>query len=90
CSYTGVAYLVTVALIVAPYLIFPNTQYIAALICMLAIVVLIIAGFTYYTSVAQDLPFGSRFAEMAIISISVAVISFIVGVLAKKFLGVEV
>ncbi|MBR6651422.1 MAG: VIT1/CCC1 transporter family protein, partial [Clostridia bacterium] len=90
CSYTGVAYLVTVALIVAPYLIFPNTQYIAALICMLAIVVLIIAGFTYYTSVAQDLPFGSRFAEMAIISISVAVISFVVGILAKKFLGVEV
>lgn len=90
CSYTGVAYLVTVALIVAPYLIFPNTQYIAALVCMLMIVVLIIAGFTYYTSVAQDQPFFSRFAEMALISISVAVISFAVGIIAKKFLGVEV
>jgi len=89
CAYTGVAYLVTVVLLIAPYLIFGNSQYILALICMLAVVILIIAGFTYYTSVAQDEPFGSRFAEMAIISISVAVISFVVGILAKKFLGVD-
>jgi prepilin-type N-terminal cleavage/methylation domain-containing protein len=53
------------------------------------IVVGIIAGFTYYTSVAQDEPFKSRFSEMAIISISVAVLSFVVGILAKKFLGVD-
>lgn len=89
CTYTGVAYLITVILLIAPYLIFGNSQYILALICMLAVVILIIAGFTYYTSVAQDEPFGSRFAEMAIISISVAVISFVVGILAKKFLGVD-
>ena len=89
CAYTGVAYLVTVILLIAPYLIFGNTQYMLALFCMLAVVILIIAGFTYYTSVAQDEPFGSRFAEMAIISVSVAVISFVVGILAKKFLGVD-
>ena len=89
CAYTGVAYLITVILLIAPYLIFGNSQYILALVCMLAVVILIIAGFTYYTSVAQDEPFGSRFAEMAIISISVAVISFVVGILAKKFLGVD-
>lgn len=90
CTYTGVAYLVTVAALILPYLLFPAEQYLLALICMLGIIVLIIAGFTYYTSVAQDLPFGSRFLEMAIISISVAVISFVVGILAKKFLGVDV
>ena len=56
---------------------------------MLAVVVLIIAGFTYYTSVAQDQPFQSRFWEMALISIGVAVVSFFVGVLAKRFLGVD-
>ena len=56
---------------------------------MLVIVILIIAGFTYYTSVAQDQPFTSRFGEMALISVSVAVISFVVGILAKKFLGVD-
>ena len=89
CSYTGIAYLLTVVALIAPYLLFPTGQYIAALICMLAVVVLIIAGFTYYTSVAQDQPFRHRFLEMALISVGVAVLSFIVGILAKKFLGVD-
>ena len=89
CSYTGIAYLLTVVALIAPYLIFPGTQFIPALLCMLVVVVLIIAGFTYYTSVAQEQPFKSRFLEMAVISISVAVLSFIVGILAKKFLGVD-
>ncbi|MBO7251926.1 MAG: VIT1/CCC1 transporter family protein [Oscillospiraceae bacterium] len=89
CSYTGIAYLLTVIALIAPYLLFPVTQYIPALICMLAVVILIIAGFTYYTSVAQDQPFKSRFLEMAVISVSVAVVSFIVGILAKQFLGVD-
>ncbi|MBQ3134989.1 MAG: VIT1/CCC1 transporter family protein [Oscillospiraceae bacterium] len=87
CSYTGVAYLITVILLVLPYLLL--TSYMTALASMLLIVVAIIAGFTYYTSVAQDQPFGSRFGEMALISISVAVLSFVVGILAKKFLGVD-
>ena len=90
CSYTGTAYLLTVVLLILPYLLFATTQYIAALICMLAVVVLIIAGFTYYTSVAQDQSFGNRFVEMAGISIAVAVISFVVGILAKQFLGVDI
>ena len=89
CSYTGIAYLLTVVALIAPYLLFPTGQYIAALVCMLAVVVLIIAGFTYYTSVAQDQPFRHRFLEMALISVGVAVLSFIVGILAKKFLGVD-
>ena len=90
CSYTGTAYLLTVVALILPYLLFSTTQYIAALICMLAVVVLIIAGFTYYTSVAQDQSFGKRFLEMAGISIAVAVISFFVGILAKQFLGVDI
>ena len=89
CSYTGIAYLLTVIALIAPYLIFPAGQYIPALVCMLAAVILIIAGFTYYTSVAQDQPFKSRFFEMAGISVSVAVVSFAVGILAKQFLGVD-
>lgn len=89
CTYTGIAYLITVILLIAPYLILGNSQYMLALGCMLVIVILIIAGFTYYTSVAQDQPFKSRFLEMATISISVAVISFLVGKVAKVFLGVD-
>ena len=89
CSYTGTAYLITVILLIAPYLLFGAGGYIPALICMLLIVILIIAGFTYYTSVAQDQPFKSRFWEMALISVGVAVVSFVVGILAKRFLGVD-
>lgn len=89
CTYTGVAYLLTVIALIAPYLLLPADMYMPALVCMLAVVILIIAGFTYYTSVAQDQPFKSRFLEMALISIGVAVVSFIVGILAKQFLGVD-
>ena len=89
CTYTGIAYLITVVALVLPYLLLGTSQYIAALVCMLLVVVLIIAGFTYYTSVAMDQPFKSRFLEMAGISIGVAVVSFFVGILAKHFLGVD-
>lgn len=89
CSYTGIAYLFTVVALIAPYLLLPSGQYLLALVCMLVVVILIIAGFTYYTSVAQDQPFRSRFLEMALISVTVAIVSFVVGILAKKFLGVD-
>ena len=88
CSYTGVAYLLTVVALIAPYLLI--SQPLIALAVMIGIIILIIAGFTYYTSVAQDLKFGSRFFEMAGISVGVAVISFAVGILAKLLLGVDI
>ena len=88
CAYTGGAYLATVALLILPYLIFQSI--IPALITMLCIIVLIIAAFTYYTSVATDQPFKSRFFEMAGISLGVAVISFVVGLVAKALFGIDI
>ena len=88
CSYTGIAYLITVILLILPYLLFSSC--IPALVCMLGIIVLIIGGFTFYTSAAQDQPFKSRFWEMTLISLGVAVLSFVVGVLAKKFMGIDI
>ncbi len=88
--YTGIMYLFAVALLVLPYLILPWDKYVPALISMLLIVVIIIFAFTYYISVAKDLPFKKRFLEMAIISLSVAALSFVVGVLVKKFLGIDI
>lgn len=90
CTYTGVAYLITVILLILPFLLLGNAQYLVALAIMMAIVVGIIAVFTYYISVAQDGKFKSRFLEMTLISVGVAVLSFVVGALAKHFLGVEV
>lgn len=90
CSYTGIAYLITVVLLILPYLLFSNAQYLLALLAMLAIVIAIIAIFTYYISVAKDEKFTPKFLEMSLISVGVAIISFVVGILAKKFLGVDV
>lgn len=89
CTYTGIAYLITVALLILPYLLLGNSRYMTALVLMLVAVILIIAGFTYYISVAKGEKFKPRFLEMSSISIGVAVISFFVGILAKKFLGVD-
>jgi VIT1/CCC1 family predicted Fe2+/Mn2+ transporter len=57
---------------------------------MLAVVILIIAGFTYYISVAKGERFTPRFLEMSLISVAVAVLSFFVGIAAKHFLGVDI
>lgn len=88
--YTGAAYLITVALMVLPYLLLPNSLYIAAFAIMLAVVVLIILVFNYYLSVAQSRPFLKRFGEMAVISLGVAAIAFAIGLAAKALLGIEV
>ena len=87
--YTGMAYLITVALLVLPYLLLPEYMYIMAFAIMIAIVILIIMFFNYYISVAKEEPFLKNFATMAIISLSVAVISYIIGILAKKILGID-
>ena len=87
--YTGVAYLVTVALLVLPYLLFPTHMYVAAFAVMIVTVILIIMFFNFYISVAKEEPFLKNFATMAIISLSVAVISYIIGVLAKELLGID-
>jgi VIT1/CCC1 family predicted Fe2+/Mn2+ transporter len=87
--YTGVAYLITVALLVLPYLLFPSNMYIAAFAVMILTVLLIILLFNYYISVAKEEPFMKRFGEMAVISLSVAAISFVIGLLAKQLLGID-
>ena len=89
-AYTGVAYLVTVALLVLPYLLFPGEMYVAAFAVMIATVILIILFFNYYLSVAKEEPFLRRFGEMAVISLSVAAVSFVIGLLAKELLGIDV
>lgn len=88
--YTGVAYLVTVAILVLPFLLFPTGMYLPALLTMLCSVILIILAFNYYISVAKSLPFLRRFGEMAAISLSVAAISFVIGLVVKKFLGIDI
>ncbi len=86
--YTGFAYLITVALLVLPYFIFSNIY--ISLAVMLGLALLIILGYTFYITTAKSLKFWKRFLEMAAISITVAIISFLVGYLLRMFFGIEV
>jgi len=86
--YTGSTYLTTVGLLILPYLFLQN--YFLSLGITLLTAILIIWGFTYYVSVAQEKEFGSHFAVMAGLSLGVAAISFVIGLLVRHLLGVEV
>lgn len=88
--YTGIAYIITVILLLLPYAILPDKQFTLALVIMLLLVVLIIAAFNYYIAVAKDLSFKDKFKEMSLISLSVAGVSFLIGLLVKKFLGIDI
>lgn len=86
--YTGGAYLVTVAALILPFLLMENPF--AAFAVSLTAAILIIVVFTFYTAVAKDLPFWRRFAEMAVISLGIAAISFLIGILIRLYLNVEI
>ncbi len=86
--YTGIAYIITVALLIAPYFIFANIF--VSFSVMLTTGILIIFAYTFYITTAKSLNFRRRFLEMVIISVSVALLSFLAGLLIKQFIGVEI
>lgn len=86
--YTGIAYVFTVSVLVLPYLLFDNLYLCLGLALLIA--VLIITGFTYYISVAEDRPFKRHFIEMAGLSLTIAALSFGIGYLIRELFGVDV
>lgn len=85
--YTGIAYLITVTLLVAPYFIVPNVY--LALLWALFDAFLVILFFSYFVSIVKDTPFRPALIEMSCISFGVAAVSFAIGLLARKFIPVE-
>jgi VIT1/CCC1 family predicted Fe2+/Mn2+ transporter len=86
--YTGLAYILTVSLLILPFLVLGNPY--TALVCTLLGAVVVIFLFTFYISVAKDLPFWKRFGEMLLISMGIAAISFIIGILIRTVLHIDV
>jgi vacuolar iron transporter family protein len=84
---TGIAYIVTVLILVSPYLIFKKSF--IALIFTLFFSVLVVGIFNFYVSVAKRQDFVSRFLRMIIISFSVAAINFGLSYLIKRAFGIE-
>ncbi|MDK2384270.1 MAG: VIT1/CCC1 transporter family protein [Candidatus Korarchaeota archaeon] len=86
--YTGTAYIITVALMVSPFLALPDPY--VALTSMLSVAILIIGIFSFFVSVVKDQSFKRMFLEMLAISLGVALISFAVGWMARAAFGVEI
>lgn len=86
--YTGSAYIITVLILVLPYLFLKNIY--VSLATMLITAIFIVLGYTYYISVAKGLKFWHRFIEMAAITVSVSAISFAIGWLIRTLFGVDV
>lgn len=84
---TGTAYLVTVAILIIPYLLFSNA--VMALSVMLLAALTVIALFNYYYAVVRSESFRQRFFEMALLSFGIAGISFLIGYGLKYFTGIE-
>lgn len=86
--YTGFAYILTVFFLIFPYLFFTNVYLCLGFMIFNALVVILM--FTFYISVAKDMPFRKRFVEMALISLGIAALSFGIGFLIRTFLGIEI
>jgi len=85
--YTGIAYILTVTILILPYLLFSNL--LISITVMLMNAVIIIFAFTFYISVAKGLNFRKRFLEMVSISLGVAALSFLIGLGVRAVLKIE-
>jgi VIT1/CCC1 family predicted Fe2+/Mn2+ transporter len=85
--YTGFAYVITVLFLIFPYLILTDLYLCLGVTILNAIIVIFI--FTFYVSVAKDIPFKKRFLEMALISLGVAALTFTISFVIRTFLNIE-
>lgn len=86
--YTGIAYVFTVLFLIFPFLVFKYLYLCLGVSLLNAVIVIYL--FTFYVSIAKDVPFRKRFTEMAAISLGIAAISFFIGLLVRHFLRIDV
>ena len=87
-TYTGLAYFLTVIILILPYFLLENYYY--ALFGTLLAGVFAISLFTFFVSVVKELSFKRLFIEMVAISFGIAAISFLIGVIIRAVFGVNV
>lgn len=85
--YTGAAYIATVLVLVLPFVLVGDPF--VALGLTISSAILVIAVFSFYASVTLDAPLWDRFAEMAVISLGIAGISFLAGIAVRALLHVD-
>lgn len=83
--YTGLTYILVVLILAAPFLIFSSIF--TALIFLAISIFLIITSASYYTSILFNRKFLRQISEMAVLSIGVAVLTFIIGLIFRSVFG---
>ncbi len=86
--YTGIAYLLTVVVLIFPFLVLPNPY--ISLAVSLALSLGVIAAFSFYRAVVYRESFRANFLEMALLSLGVAAISFVMGYVLRRVFNIEV
>ena len=86
--YTGISYIGVVFVLVLPYFLFTNIF--LSLILTILLAVLTIFIFTFYVAVAQGHDFKGKFVEMAVLSVVVTAITFMIGMAARNIFGISV
>ncbi len=84
--YTGLAYIITVILLVLPFLILKVAEIALAMTVMIAIT--IISFFSFFVSVVHDRPFKKEVGRMLFISMGVTFLSFVLGITIRAYLGI--
>lgn len=87
-SYTVVAYMITLVILIWPLLI--GIPSVTALPIVVFNAVILIFLFNYHLSIAKDMKFSKRFLHMLIVSLGVALVSFILGLLIRYALHIEI
>ena len=85
--YTGLAYFITVLFLISPFLFFTNVFYALSLTILIAL--LIIAVYNHRISNKKQ-NFFKKFTRMALISLSVALLTFVIGYLIRTYFGLEI
>ena len=85
---TGAAYLITTAILLLPFFVFPKP--LTALLFSFIFAALIIIAFTYKGSKIRHSSFMRNCLQMLIITFSVSALSFFISWLAKTWWGIDV
>lgn len=86
--YTGLTYILVVIILTLPFLLL--SEIIPALIFLGILVFLIIGGASYYTSILFEKYFLRQISEMAALSIGVAIIAFVIGLIFRLVFGLNI
>jgi VIT1/CCC1 family predicted Fe2+/Mn2+ transporter len=86
--YTGITYILTVIVLIYPYLIFKN--YLISFLLTLIMAIVIVFVVSVFISIVKEVPLKKRFFEMFSLSFGVAILSYIMGYILRAIFKVEV